>query len=431
MKILHYSLGFPPERSGGLIRYTMDLMNEQVKQGDEVYYLYPGHINVLRNRAYIKADRKNSKINFTPYALVNSLPLPLFGGIKNPNDFMRSVDAKLYLNFLEKLQPDVIHVHTLMGIHKEFFECAQSLGIRIVFTSHDYFGLAPEPNFYYQGRNYDNTNTTKQWMEIGQTAMPTWKLRLFQTSLYPFIRKIAHKIKPQKLTGLDKTQKNVNENINETINKNSFELLQQYYKSIFSMISFFHFNSTLALSIYQNNIQIGDNYACISITNSSVKKNDFRIPKKAIKIAYIGPYKTYKGFFEFLKLPTLLQDKNFEFHVYGSDVVVDLPNNIINHGRFNNNELDNIYQNIDFVIVPSLWKETFGFITIEALSYGKYVLVSQNVGAKDLIDPQFRFDTVKDIRAQIDNLDKYKVREQKSMDTHYSEIKNIYLKFLP
>lgn len=81
--------------------------------------------------------------------------------------------------------------------------------------------------------------------------------------------------------------------------------------------------------------------------------------------------------------------------------------------------------------MPSLWKETFGFITIEALSYGKYVLVSQNVGAKDLIDPQFRFDTVKDIRAQIDNLEKYKVREQKSMDTHYSGIKNIYLKFLP
>ena len=53
------------------------------------------------------------------------------------------------------------------------------------------------------------------------------------------------------------------------------------------------------------------------------------------------------------------------------------------------------------------------------------------MGAKDLIDPQFRFDTVKDIRAQIDNLEKYKVREQKSMDTHYSEIKNIYLKFLP
>lgn len=422
MKILHYSLGFPPERSGGLIRYTMDLMNEQVKQGDEVYYLYPGHINVLRNMAYIKADRKHSKINFTPYALVNSLPLPLFGGIKNPNDFMRSVDAKLYLNFLEKLQPNVIHVHTLMGIHKEFFECAQSLGIRVVFTSHDYFGLAPEPNFYYQNHSYDNDNTSDQWMKIGQTAMSTWKLRLFQTSFYPFIREVAHKIRPQGATNSNDAQKN----IKKTVDKSSFELLQQYYKSIFSMISFFHFNSTLALSIYQNNIQIGDNYACISITNSIVKKNNFKIPEKITKIAYIGPYKSYKGFFEFLKLPILLQDENLEFHVYGSDLAVDLPDNIINHGRFNNNELDNIYQNIDLVIVPSLWKETFGFITIEALSYGKYVLVSQNVGSKDLIDSQFRFDSVNDIKGQINCLDNYKIQKQKEMNTHYNEIKYIY-----
>lgn len=426
MKILHYSLGFPPERSGGLIRYTMDLMGEQIRQGDEVCYLYPGHINVLKNRTYIKADRKHSKANFTPYALVNSLPLPLFGGIKNPNDFMRPVNAKLYLNFLGKIRPDVIHVHTLMGIHKEFFECAQSLGIRIVFTSHDYFGLAPEPNFYYQGRNYDNTNTIKQWMKIGQTAMPTWKLRLFQTSLYPFIRKIARKIKPQKLTSLDKIQKDVNKNINRTINKNSFELLQRYYKSIFSMISFFHFNSTLALSIYQNNIQIDDNYACISITNSSIKKTNFKIPKKITKIAYIGPYKSYKGFFEFLKLPTLLQDENLEFHVYGSDLAVILPDNIINHGRFDDNELDKIYQNIDLVVVPSLWKETFGFVTIEALSRYKYVLVSQNVGAKDLIDPKFRFSTVNDIPNQLEKIANYHLQQQKKMSEHYGEINNIY-----
>ena len=32
MKILHYSLGFPPYRSGGLTKFSMDLMREQIRE---------------------------------------------------------------------------------------------------------------------------------------------------------------------------------------------------------------------------------------------------------------------------------------------------------------------------------------------------------------------------------------------------------------
>ena len=35
MVIMHYFLGFPPYRSGGLTKYCMDLMEEQRNHGDE------------------------------------------------------------------------------------------------------------------------------------------------------------------------------------------------------------------------------------------------------------------------------------------------------------------------------------------------------------------------------------------------------------
>ena len=38
-----------------------------------------------------------------------------------------------------------------------------------------------------------------------------------------------------------------------------------------------------------------------------------------------------------------------------------------------------------FLLFQSKWKETFGLITIEALSYGVNVFVSENVGSKDLL----------------------------------------------
>ena len=35
--------------------------------------------------------------------------------------------------------------------------------------------------------------------------------------------------------------------------------------------------------------------------------------------------------------------------------------------------------------MPSLWQETFGYGVLEALSYGVPVLISGNVGAKDIL----------------------------------------------
>lgn len=38
MKIIHYFLGFPPYRSGGLTKYAFDLMKAQVNDGHEVLH---------------------------------------------------------------------------------------------------------------------------------------------------------------------------------------------------------------------------------------------------------------------------------------------------------------------------------------------------------------------------------------------------------
>ena len=54
------------------------------------------------------------------YELMNPLPVALDEGIKDFEAYMRSCDRKIYVDFLEHIKPDVIHIHTLMGLHKEF-----------------------------------------------------------------------------------------------------------------------------------------------------------------------------------------------------------------------------------------------------------------------------------------------------------------------
>lgn len=47
MKILHYTLGFQPSRTGGLVKYAEDLMTQQAIDGHEVIALYPGEISFI------------------------------------------------------------------------------------------------------------------------------------------------------------------------------------------------------------------------------------------------------------------------------------------------------------------------------------------------------------------------------------------------
>ena len=55
------------------------------------------------------------------------------------------------------------------------------------------------------------------------------------------------------------------------------------------------------------------------------------------------------------------------------------------HDRSTYTELERIFDETDVLVAPSIWYETFGFTVLEALSYGVPVIISGNVGAKDIL----------------------------------------------
>ena len=100
MKILHYTLGFQPSRTGGLVKYAEDLMTQQAIDGHEVIALYPGEISFIFRQVRIK---KAENRKFQCYKIINSLPLALFGGISEPDKFMKSCDKVSYRKFLKSI----------------------------------------------------------------------------------------------------------------------------------------------------------------------------------------------------------------------------------------------------------------------------------------------------------------------------------------
>ncbi|MFR3072555.1 MAG: glycosyltransferase, partial [Paeniclostridium sp.] len=146
--------------------------------------------------------------------------------------------------------------------------------------------------------------------------------------------------------------------------------------------------------LYHNYIN-NKKFEVINITHRDIKDN--RVQKKycdsqqRLNISYLGPTDSYKGI-DLLEssLKDLLKKgiTNWKLNVFGDDKSnsIDLNNDFYEcHGKYSYSDLSLIFKKTDVLVIPSIWKETFGFIGLEALSYGVPVIISSYVGFKDLI----------------------------------------------
>lgn len=393
MRVLHYSLGLPPYRSGGLTKYSYDLMRTQILNKNEVFLLYPGHFDLLKKT---RINRNKGRNNIEVYEIVNPLPVVLLGGVGKPQEFTRECDKKIYFKFLRYITPDIIHVHTLMGLHKEFLQAAKELRIKVIFTSHDYYGFCSKVNLI----NYNNEPCLDfcngiNCIKCNQNSYSMKLLYFMQSRTYRKLKNnnIVKRIRENKKNHLKKPYLCKKEVVlNKKNISNEYIELKNYYLYMFKLMDYFHFNSTLAQEIYNSFISL--NGEVINISHCHIKDRRMKkeyYTKGKLKITYLGCAEIYKGFYMLINsLSELKQRSIIDWHlnVYGNyGLNKEEYNNefITMNGRYNYRQLSNIFINTDILIVPSICKETFGYTVLEALSYGVPVMVTENVGSKEIL----------------------------------------------
>lgn len=396
MKILHYALGFPPYRTGGLTKYCIDLMLTQKEQENEVALLWPGKMHFIFKKPKIKEEKDWNGIR--NFELINPLPVSLDEGILDIDAYTKSVNESVYLDFLRKYMPDVIHIHTLMGMHREFLNAAIQLKIRTVFTTHDYFGICPKVTLYHDGCVCDDDHDGLDCVQCNQTALSLKKIAILQSPIYRRLKntkavKMLRSRHRQKYFETSENKQTENKKCVRT--SEEYRKLREYYISMLKIIDFIHFNSSVTETVY-NRYFHPQNSAVISITHRDIK--DLRKEKffdhDVLRITYLGPTKPFKGFQYLLKMLDGMWDKgmrNFELHLYSETVE---KKKYITHKQngYQYDQLKEIFDATDILVVPSQWYETFGYTVLEALSYGVPVQVTDKVGAKDLVqcvDPAF------------------------------------------
>lgn len=126
----------------------------------------------------------------------------------------------------------------------------------------------------------------------------------------------------------------------------------------------------------------------ISITHCGIKDNrrHKNFKDKVLHIGFIGNSTPYKGLPLLIsKLESLGESDSWDLSVWGGGVGKHPSLPVFYKGKFGPSTIADVYDSMDVLVVPSIWKETFSLVTLEALSYGVPVIVSDNVGAQDIV----------------------------------------------
>ncbi|CUW06491.1 glycosyl transferase, group 1 [Leuconostoc inhae] len=424
MKIIHYSLGFPPERTGGLVQYVFNLAKEQLNLGHDVTIMYPGKISFFRKQISLKVIERN---NIRSVELVNSLPLPLIGNIGNPADFMLPSNRIIFEKFLRKENPDVIHVHTLMGLYAEFISVAKQLNIKLVFTTHDYFGISPNPKFYLGGHDFAEDDKHDIWNYVSNEGSPTIRHKLLQTRIYPQTRSILKKIRPNKFLNLRNPIDYV-ASAGMLKENTGYLLLRNYYLNMLKSFDVLHFNSYVSMRVYGKYLKLKNfDFEVLHVTSRNIEQ--VKVSRKKLKkiktIAFIGPYTVEKGFDQFLKFASEHYNM-YTFVAMGDNRKIPDKYTVKNLGKFNSSELNQFIADVDLVIIPSVWHETFGLVGLESLSRNIKTISSNKTGFSDLLSNDFIFNDLADVNIyDIENAE-LTVPKIDNMAQHTVKIINMY-----
>lgn len=386
MRILHVSQGMPPFRVGGLTKYCVDLMCEQVKQGHQVSLIYPGSYSVGKTR--IKKQKIN-QMGIVEYKIINPLPMALVFGINKPSRYIKECASKCYKTLLKKEKFDVIHIHCIMGIHREFFLEAKKNGIPMIFTTHDYYAFCPRCILLKDNQKICRTNSPTECRECNAGKGLSKKQEIVMQS--GFYEKYKYSVAMTKIRKILRNKiKNTDKDIRATIaSVEEYGQLHNYNRSILYLMNLIHCNSHLTEQIFRS-YEPNLNYQTVSITSSNMPKKVRHIVHKEFSITYLGGPNIEKGFTDVMEAVSELDDlklDNWKLYLYGGQYEASKINDrrIRICGGYKAEDLKRIFQNTDVVIVYSRCYETFGFVVEEALSAGIPVIVSDRVGAKELV----------------------------------------------
>lgn len=413
MKILNVSHTFLPDYYGGT-EVLVSNLSKKMSESHEVHVFYANPVS--SNPDYSINEGKIGK--YTTWELQKD--------IRNNISFEQEYfDENVEIAFkalIEKIKPDVIHFHHLLYLSYNLPKIAHENGIPVFLTFHDFwFQCFSIKRVDLSGKSCDTIDVKKcaSCMQRKKPLSSTQKVLLNKVKNQWLLKKlrVAHFRKAQ-LENFFKRYRAVTE-----INKRNESL-----RDVFKYCDRIYAPTTYLYEEFKK-WGIGDKmiYSADGIDNtflSDISKKE----SSNFRFAFIGAITSEKGLHVLIDAFNKFNEDGVSLYVFG-DLYKDknygktIANsakknkNIIFKGTFPPEDVAKVFQEIDCLIMPSIWAENSPLVVKNALMTRTPVIASRIPGVKDDIN-----DNENGLLFKMGSSDELVLQMKKILD------KNLYLK---
>jgi glycosyltransferase involved in cell wall biosynthesis len=277
--------------------------------------------------------------------------------IQNIPEVIYSKSSKeQFRKVLREFRPDVVHVFAIyITITPSILDACREEGIPVVMSCNDYKHICPNYRLFHHGRICEDCKGGKFYKAVVNNCCK----HSFAVSLISAIESYTHNY-------LDVWKKNVSAFLFES--RFMMNKTEEFWGKGAAKLEFLGkpFNAT-----YHELSSGDDGYILFLGRLSDEKGVDIllqamkKVPAAHLKIAGTGTHRTY--------LEKMAVDENIT--------------NIEFLGSTYGEELETLFNNCRFIVVPSLWHENFPYVMMEAFARGKAVVGSDTGGIPEYIVP--------------------------------------------
>ncbi|GAC1552147.1 MAG: glycosyltransferase family 4 protein [Herpetosiphon sp.] len=384
MRILQTSNGYPPTASAGVEIYTATLSQELAKHHDIFVFCREGGTDQPDGTII---DEQQGSVQIC--RVVNN-----FRHAYEFADFHHNTTIDgIFRAYVERVRPDLIHIQHCVGLSTSLLSIAQAMGIPYLVTLHDYWYLCPKVQLVDRQGNIcagplKGLNCRRcAWWPIDSTLLQTRSYRLAE----PILRRLPMQIAERAVKPFtDFVIRNPEQNVGLLPSIERAWVVKQ----LLLQVPLFLTPSYYLRQVY---IDYGVPSERIHVLPLGLDKTRWRVnngPRAQraagpLRLGYIGTLMHHKGVHILLEAMAKLAPGIAKLTIWGygepgatyvDELKAQASADVVFAGRYENALLPSILSNLDAIIIPSIWHETFSIVAREALLAGVPV-VSSNVGA--------------------------------------------------
>lgn len=383
MRILQVANGFPPTSIGGTELHTYHLSKELLNRGHELYvFCREGDLD--RNEyEVVQGSLEGLHVRRVVNNFLNITSFDMY--------YRNAVISREFERCLEEVLPDLVHFQHCVGLSASLIEIAKGSGVPCVATLHDYWyicsrvqllrpdmSMCPGPN---EGRDCVNC---------------LWGFSPTRARLRRLYFKMRNRLPNGPLLKVASLFSMVNVPMIEAQRGTPPTVRRTHYlRETLMLCDVITAPSKFLSDIYAQNGVPSEKITVVPLGIDTSPWKGVKItqprPTGRLRFASIGRLLRHKGVHLLMEAFGALEHDNADLLIYGFEdegdpYVEELQRlafrdpRIHLMGRYERHDLPEILANIDAVVIPSLWHETFSIVTREAMLSHTPVIASR-VGA--------------------------------------------------